>query len=123
MRRTLGVILAAALSMSACAGTGGTGPTVTAVTTVTASPALTQQDAAMLVLAGDYSPTDGLGVLTRAQWDALSPVYGAAERTGLPCLDMARTLQRTGDYRADMGACLGDEDSPAVDVLLTLVGK
>jgi hypothetical protein len=114
MRRTLGAILAAALSVSACAGPGGAGRP---------APVTSQQDAALLVLAGDYAPADGLGVLTRDQWDALLPVYGAAEQTGLPCLDMARTLQRTGDYRADMGACLGDEDSPAVDVLLTLVGK
>lgn len=77
--------------------------------------------AAILVTAGDYMPAQGHDVLTSAQWDALLPVYHASETTGADCAGVARTLMITGDYvGATMAPCLGSEDSPAVDTLLTL---
>lgn len=84
---------------------------------------MTEADAVILVVDGDYLAAPGTGVLTDAQFAALLPVYRVAEVTGLPCASMARTLQRTGDYRPDMRPCLGDEDSPAVDAILSSVGR
>ncbi len=115
MRRTLAAVLAATMAV---------GVVGCAAPASSPAPELTQRDAAILLLDGDYLPQGGhgLGVLTQAQWDALLPVYRAAEETGLPCRNEALTLMRTGDYRPDMRPCFGDEDSPAVDVLLTMAG-
>ena len=85
------------------------------------APLPTKHEAVILAIQGDYLWTDG--PLTSAEFAALLPVYRSAEATGLPCADEARTLQRTGDYRPDMRPCLGDEDSPAVDVILASVGR
>lgn len=76
--------------------------------------------AAILVTLGDYAPADGRGVLTDAQWSALLPVYRASETTGADCASVARTLMVTGAFTGAMVPCLGEEDSPAVDTLLTL---
>lgn len=83
----------------------------------------TARAAVILVIQGDYLARAGQGVLSDADVAALLPVYRVAEETGLPCADMARTLQRTGDYRADMVGCFGEEDSPAVDAILRSVGR
>ena len=97
--------------------------TDTTVTTRPADPVVpTFREAVVMVVAGDYLYPDGAGPITRADFAALQPVYRAAE-SGLHCVAMVRQLQDTGDFTGAMVPCLGEEDSPAVDVILRSVGK
>lgn len=83
-------------------------------------PASDPRVAAILVTTGDYMPAPGADVLTSVQWSALVPVYDVYATTGADCASHARTLMITGDYAPTMRPCLGEEDSPAVAVLLEL---
>lgn len=87
-----------------------------------ADPVTDPRVAAILATAGDYEPTAATDVLTGDQWDAMLDVYAASEAGAVGCTDAARTLMIRGDYVPAMAPCLGDEDSRAVDVLLTLGG-
>ena len=68
----------------------------------------------MRLVDGDYAS----GSLTNDEVESLLPVYGVAESTGEPCYMVTADLVATHDYKGYMHACLGDEDSPAVRVIL-----
>lgn len=95
-------------------------PSSVAAPVPAASPAPDPRVAAILLTSGDYMPAPGADVLTAVQWSALIPVYDVYATTGADCASHARTLMITGDYVPAMAQCLGEEDSPAVDVLLSL---
>lgn len=75
------------------------------------------RNAAILdVVAGDYA--EGRTDLSDSEVGALLDVYAVEERTGAPCWAIASQLIATRDYVPAMHACLGEEDSPAVAVIL-----
>lgn len=75
------------------------------------------RNAAILdVLAGNYA--EGRSDLSDSEVGALLDVYAVEERTGAPCWAMTAQLIATRDYVPAMHACLGEEDSPAVAVIL-----
>ena len=68
------------------------------------------------VVAGDYSP--GRTELADTEVGALLDVYAVEESTGAPCYSAVAELLATRDYVPAMAPCLGEEDSPAVAVIL-----
>lgn len=75
-----------------------------------------RNEAIIDALGGDY----GLDRTELAEHElfALAPVYLTSEITGRDCQAVAADLMATRDYVPSMAPCLGEEDSPAVAVIL-----
>lgn len=82
----------------------------------------TQRSNAILdALGGDYGQ-DRTELATH-ELVALAPVYLTSEVTGRDCQAVAADLMATRNYLPAMASCLGEEDSPAVAVILGAVTR